>query len=283
MFGNNAKDTTTTTRVELSPEQRQLLNLGMPHLTQYANNPPAPRTGSGVAGFDPLQTQGQQKVLDAASGQQTLADSAGGANNFLLTDALFPQTNPALQQTIDAAVRPINEQLTEVALPAIRSQATGVGQVGGSRQGIAEGMAIREAQRAAGDTAAGIATEGYGQGLDAMIRGLGLAPTTQQTLTTPGTTVSGVGDVRQSLAQAELIDSLTRDAYNENLPLMIGQELAGLAGAIPGGATTVTQPTGSTNPITSGLGGLSLASALFPGSAGAAAAGTGLGALLAFL
>ena len=194
---------TQTTKHELSPEQQQILALGMPGLTNFAAEHPTAEgmipSFSGVAGFDPMQTQGQEQVLGSTGAQQDIVGSAGQGNQFLTSgQALDPSTNPYMAKTIEAGVRPIREQLLEKALPSIRSGAVGAGQFGSSRQGIAEGQAIRGAETAAGDTLAKIANAGYLAGLDAMTKGIGLAPGTAQAQALPGLTTSGVGDVRLS-------------------------------------------------------------------------------------
>ena len=153
--GSKPVTTTQETRVVLSPQQNQLLDFAMPQLAKFAANPPTVNPASAVAPFDPSQTAGQNLALGAASGAQTdLAQAGASAGEFLLGDVLFPDTNPALGRTIEASTQPIIDQLLQQALPRIRSEATSAGQFGGSRQGIAEGLATTGAARAVGDTAA---------------------------------------------------------------------------------------------------------------------------------
>lgn len=281
-FGNS--DTTTTSKVELPRETKELLKLGMPYAKQFAANPPSLPSSPMTAAFDPAQMAGQQAAVGAAPVQGQLAGDAAGATNFLLNKALFPNTNPALQQTIDAAVRPIQENLTSSTLPAIRSEAALKGQYGGSRQGVAEGIASRAASQAIGDTGAKVATEGYKSGLDAMYRALGLAPQTSDMQLSPAVTLSGVGDVRQGQQQRLIDEGVYRSMYGQQLPLMMAQELAALAQGIPGGGGSVTAPAAQGNPLTGAIGGGTLGAALFPAAAGPAGlAGAGIGALLSML
>lgn len=279
-FGDNK--TTQTTKTELSDEQKQLLGLAMPYAKEFAANPPQLPGGSMTAGFDPLQVQGQQQALTAAGAQQGVADDAKSGSNFLLTKALYPETNPALRATIDAAVRPIQENLVSSTLPAVRGEAALKGQYGGSRQGIAEGLASRSASQAIGDTSAKVANEGYQSGLDAMYRALGLAPQTADLQTTPAITTAGVGDVRQGQQQREIDEATYRSMYSGQLPLMTAQELVALTTGTPGGSTisTGTQPKGS--PLSGGLGGALAGAGAGFGPLGIAASG-GLGALLSLL
>lgn len=244
MGSNKTTPVSQTTSTQLAPEAQQLLGLAMPHLSSFSAQIPGIQQQQKVAGFDPLQLQGQQQVLDAVPSQQSIVGSAGTGNQFLTSgDVLMPGSNPALQATIDASTRPIVETLLEQALPAIRSGAIANGQFGGSRQGIGEGLAIGRAATAVGDTAAKVANQGYQSGLDAMVKGQSLAPAIGGAQALPGLTTSGVGDVRQGLAQAELSSGL----QSQLLPLLFGKELAGIAAGIPGGSTTTTASTAKPN------------------------------------
>lgn len=79
-----------------------------------------------------------------------------------------PQFNTGTRSAIDAATRPLYDQLTETVLPNVRGGAITAGGFGGSRQGIAEGLAAGRTQRAAGDTAAKIVEDLYGANLNAV-------------------------------------------------------------------------------------------------------------------
>lgn len=285
MNNDPAPVTQSTTQV-LSPEQRDLLGLAMPGLKSWAANPPKAFAGSTVPGFDPLQTQGQNEVLGQAGAQAGVVGGAASGNQMLTNpNILDPNSNPALKATIDASVRPIYDNLTTRALPAVRSGAQQAGQFGGSRQAIVEGNAIKDANVAAGDTAAKVATQGYQSGLDTMTKNIALSGQAAQGLTIPGLTTSGVGDVRQNLMRELLGENATKWNYEQMLPLLMGKELAGIASGIPGGTTTTTASGPQKNPLMQGLGGAaagaSLGSMIMPGIG--TAAGAGLGALLPFL
>lgn len=280
LFGGKPENSTETT-YRLGPEQKQIFEYALPFLTKFASNPPTLPTESGVAPFNTIQQEAQANALSAARGAQTnLAQRGAQATNFVLGDVLYPGSNPALQSTIDAAVRPINETLTSQVLPNIRSEFRGLGQYGGSRQGIAEGIASRGALNAAGDTAAQVATSGYQSGLDALGRGLALLPQTQQAQVAPASTIGAVGDVQQSYEQAILSELLSRFNAQQYLPLSIGQELLSTIGAMPGGTSVATGSTPKSSPISSALGGAAVGAQFGPWGA---AAGGGLGLLASLL
>jgi hypothetical protein len=203
-FGQQQPQTQTTTQ-ELSPEQRQLMNLAMPGVTQFAASVPQRYQGSQVAGFDPSQVAGQEGALGSAGVQTALARGGGATSDYWMSpNALDITKNPGLQGNIDAATRPITQALTEQALPAIRDSAERSGNFGSSRQGIAEGLASGRASQAIGDATSGIVSKAYDTNVNAQLKALGLLPSTIGTQTTGDITTSNVGDVRQGMAQSLL-------------------------------------------------------------------------------
>jgi len=234
--------TVQKTSTELTPEQKELQALAMPGLKDFAVNPPTLPGYSRVAPFDPSQVAGQEGALSAAGTQQGIVSGGATASNLLTDPAILnPNTNPALQGAIDAAVRPIQENLVTSTLPAIRGEAVGAG-YGGSRQGIAEGLAARGASQAIGDTSARLANEGYNTGLDAMTRGLALLPQTTQAQLAPSLTTSGVGDVRQGQAQSLLTERAADFNYEQLAPFLAASDIMSIVNGLPG-ATNVTSAT----------------------------------------
>lgn len=283
-MGPGSKNNTQTTTSAPSPEQAQLMQLAMPSFQQFAATPLSAPGSSSVSPFDPLQTQGQNDVLSGTGTQRNIVGSAGGASQFLTSGAaLDPNSDPALKGSIDAAVRPIYENLTDKALPAIRGDAAassggGVSaNYGGSRQGIAEGIASRGASTAAGDASSKIVEANRATSLDAMTKALGLAPATAQGISIPGVTESTVGDVRQQQAQTGLTADTSAAQFAQWAPLM---KALGITGAIPAmspGGSTTSVGSGTTSP-----GGLQTAIGL--GGIGAGLLGSGgVASLLPFL
>lgn len=279
------KSQTNTTQVVLSPEQRQMLNLAMPGVREFAKMPLEQYPGSQVAPFTPEQTAGQESALAAAPTQQSIAGNAASASNRILgADFWRPENNPALQGAIDASTRPIMENYQETIAPAIRGGAISAGQLGGSRQGVAEGMAAREAMRAVGDTASKLVQNQYQTNVDAQLKALGLAPTVQQAQLAPGITQSGVGDVRQAMNQALLSEDVNRFNFDRYAPFMRSQEIIKLMGATPGGGSTSTATGGGSSPFQQAAGGMATGASMGSmfGPFGTMA-GAGMGAVLPFL
>jgi hypothetical protein len=287
--GGTPAPQTQTTTYQLSPEQRELMNLAMPGVREFAASTPQRYQGSTITPFNAQQVAGQDMVLNAAGGQGTLAQSGADASNFWLSGAgRDPSTNPGLKGAIDAATRPIMTDLMERALPGIRSTTlgTGLNAFGGSRRGLAEGRAVGDAATAIGDTGAKIVNAAYDTNVNAELKALGLLPQTQQTLLTPGLTTSGVGDTRQAMDQRLLDEQVSNFNWDQMAPFLQSKEIMSLLQGLPGGSTTSTssgptQPSGFTRALGGAAQGASLGSMIMPGI-GTAAGGL-LGGLFSFL
>ena len=79
-----------------------------------------------------------------------------------------PSSNPYFQQAVQSAIRPVTQQFQEQVMPGIKSGAIGAGQMGSSRQGVAEGIASRGYMDTVGDITANMGNSAYAQGLQAM-------------------------------------------------------------------------------------------------------------------
>ena len=76
-------------------------------------------------------------------------------------DFLTPQQNPFLQGQIEAGQGMITENLQQNILPSVGGAAQGAGQLGGGRQGVAEGIALRDANRQSSDFTRDILAQDY--------------------------------------------------------------------------------------------------------------------------
>lgn len=286
MGGGSGQQPTQTTKYELSPEQRQLMDIAMPGVRSFAASVPQRYQGSQVAGFTPEQQQGQSMALGAAPAQAELAANAARTSNFLMGGDIWkPENNPALQGAIGAATRPITQALTEQQLPALRGEAVTTGNFGSSRQGIAEGLASGRASQAIGDTASKLVNQQYETNINAQLKAMGLLPTVQGAQVAPAVTTSGVGDVRQAMDQAQLNQLVNQFNYDQYAPFLQSKEIMSLLQGLPGGSTVSTGNVPQANTAMQALGGAAtgaaLGSAIMPGiGTGVGAAG---GALLPFL
>lgn len=277
--GGGGGNSTTTTVQELSPEQRKLLAPAIPVVRDFVQNPPQDFQGSRVAPFNETQLQAQGQLRDAATG------SATDFTNYLLSNqqrlneiGLNPQNNPALPGLLEAGIRPLTENLTQQVLPNIGQEAVAGGQYGGSRQGIAEGLASQAYFNSAQDVVSRVLGEAYSSGLDNATKAQALGPTVLGATTYPSQILSAVGDQQYGMEQAQLTDEVQRYFNEQLLPFLAAKEAAGVAFGVPSGISTTdaSLPASSINPVMGGLGGAATGAAI--GSMFGPGYGTAIGA-----
>lgn len=274
-MGDTTGSTSNTTTQNLTPQQQSLVDLAQPDYQQFATTTQtAPTADQSVAPFDPNQIAGQNTVLGATGTQSGVVSGAANANNLETSGSLLdPASNPSLAAWQKSAVRPIYDNLNQTTLPQLSANAsTGSGGVsanfGGSRQGIAQGIATEGADNAAASTEASIGNAGYAAGLGALNAGVQSAPVTAAAQTIPGATQSTVGDVQQQQQQKTLDANVAAQQFAQWLPLIKAQLLTQGAAGTPGGsATSVGTSNTSANPVSQIIGGASAAGGLAGGLA----------------
>lgn len=235
--GGQPQTSTTSTTQQLSEEQRRLISLVIPTAEQFIQQPPELFPGSTIAPPDPAQLEAQERTLalGAAGGPlEAFGNQATMASQFLLGPVLFPESNPALRAATDAAIRPLTENFQNVVLPGIRGEAITAGGFGGSRQGIAEGLAAQGLTRQIGDVSATIQANAFQQSLDAMTRTLFAAPETAKLPLLPVALTEAVGAQRQMTEQALLSEEAQRFISEQLIPFSTAQDVAALAFGLPG-------------------------------------------------
>lgn len=138
-----------------------------------------------AAGLDPsLLTQASNQLF--SGGIDFLSSIGGDAGTAFLQDRLTGES-PVLQEQIGQLEQDVGRFFNEQLLPGITSEAIAVGQLGGGRQGVAQGLAAESAANAfsrgatalrAGDIAARDAAAGTlaGNALTGAQTGLGELP-----------------------------------------------------------------------------------------------------------
>lgn len=273
MGGGSTADSKTTTQ-NLTPEQQKLASQASGYYDQFAASNPTLPGASGVAGFDPLQTAGQEQVLGSVPQAANTVNSANAQNQQFTSGAYLDPDNASTQGAIRAAVRPLTDTYRDVTLPGIASDAStsGSGGVsanfGSSRQGVAEGLATRDLSNKIGDVSSTISNTARQGNMQNMLTAIGQAPSVAASSTIPGGITSTVGDIRQNQAQTTLSAQQQADQFAQFLPLLKAQLLGQGAAGLPGGSSTATG-TSSTqaNPISQIIGGASAAGGLAGGMA----------------
>lgn len=262
--GGQPQTSTSTTTQELSPEQKKLMALVIPSAEKFIASPPTLYGPSTVQGFDPLQTQAQQNVLNLAAPGSSLnnyVDSAVGGSQFLTSGSvLSPGNNPALQQSINSAIQPLLDNFTNKVLPSIRSGAVAAGGFGGSRQGIAEGLASQGLSQEVGRVSSGMANQNYQSGLSAMSSALLGANKIASLPFISSKILGAVGQQRQQVEQAKLNEQAKKFMAAQLIPFSTAQDVAAMAFGMPGGSVQSKSTYGSSGSSGGGGGLLSILS-----------------------
>lgn len=248
--GSRSKGSSSSTTTPWAP-QIPYLTSGFARADQLYNQGVDPSLSAGYGLLEGVaQNYDPSGYLNTASqGLQGAGANLGMGNNALSTmldpnQMLNPDSNPYLGRYADAMSRPITQALTERILPAIRGDAISNGSFGGSRQGIAEGIAARGAAEAIGDRTAGLYSNAYGQGLNAMQGAAGMLPGY-------ASANLGIAEAAPRLGNASFnLQRLPADAMIESgmgQTMMPWQLLQNYMGAIRGnyGGTTVGSTKGS--------------------------------------
>lgn len=209
----------------------------------------------------------------------TLANQTGtnlnAANWALGPGNLDVGNNQYVQGQMSANTNRLYQDFNDKTVPAIRSNFGQSGQIGGSRQGIAEGLAAQGVSRAAGDSNAQIMGTAYSNALDTYASALSQMPALMQAGTMPGQLLGQVGASQRGFEQDNIDENMARWNFNQNeADTRLAQYMSLISGNW-GGTSTATAPTQRTS-LLGGMAGGALAGLPFglPGMA----IGAGLGA-----
>lgn len=265
--------------------------------------------GETVASMSPDQQAAYQMLRQNVGAYQpayaSALETAKGVTGFQPTQfsgaAIQQYMDPYQQQVEQGALANIERQ-RQLAQNQVGAQARAAGAFGGSRQGIQEALSNAEAMRIAGETSAGIRSQGFRTAADlfsqdqaraqqaAQLRLAGagqigaLAGAGQQALISEAGALEAAGKAQQAQQQALLDEAYRRYAEERNYPLtQLGIRQAGLTG-VPYSTTATQTTSGGGNLGLTALGGAGLGAqigGLIPGLG--AGYGAGLGSLMAFL
>jgi len=233
--------------------------------------------------FFPGQTYANPTDTQLAAENLQVATALGGqtAVNQSLMPALQSQlagpanvaNNPFLASATQAALRPLLSQ-TEGLLQQARRDATGTGNLGGTRQAILEQGVIGDYLRQAGDVSAGMYNDAYSQAIDAQSRAVGLAPQTLASLQIPAQQLSQVGAAQQARQQQAINDQRARFEFAQMEPSNRLTRYSNVAGTniLPGTTSSMVDGGGG------GLGTMGTIGALGGGLYGGLSGATFMGA-----
>jgi len=266
----------------LDPRAEQFRNMVFQRAQQVSQQPFQPFTGQRIAGLDPSTLAGFQGqiggfgglVPNLGFGQDILQQQAG----FTPEQRIAQFQDPFQEQVIGGLQEDFRRQNIG-ALNELGSRARAGGAFGGSRQGLAEGVALGELGRQQGNVLAGVRSGGFQQavqnafqqqqqqqGLAGQLTNLGLTGLQGQV-----SGQLGLGGQRQQIEQAQRDVQFQEFLRQINQPLQNLQALQGTLAGAPFGQTTTEFAQG--NPLAGLLGtGLQLGGSiagLFGGGGGA--------------
>lgn len=260
--GGGGQQSSTTTQVNYSPEeaaaraavQAEAKNIYDANSNTISNSP---YPGSQPVPFSPESLQAQQMLSGYATGAgaQT-AGQAGGYSSFLMGPAGYAESNPYLQSATAAAIRPVTQAYTDPGgvFSQIRTGAINNGMLGGSRQGVAEGIAARGYMDTVADTSSKLAYQNYSDAMKYGTQALALSPQTFQLGTQPAISLSGVGTQKETMDQANEDYAAASRMWDLNAPWAPLQNYASI---VFGGANPSTTATSNMQgPQRSMLGGM---------------------------
>lgn len=240
----------------------------------------SPFRGDRVAGFSPYQQQaigGAGSLADSLQGQQATVGEGFGdfASGAMVGD------NPFLQQAIEGMRETSLRDLTRNQLPAIRNTAVETGGIGGSRQGIAEGLALSDMNRDLINTESGLRANQLNMDLSNQLQALTNQGQILSGQTDPMELLLRTGALQQGQEQAEIGGEMAAHDEQQNLQFNRDQELLRILLGAPAAMAPIPA---QSNPLAAGLGAGMTVSQLFPNQApaqaqtvGTTASGAGTG------
>ena len=207
----------------------------------------------------------QQEAL--ARGTQTTLDQAqqaylSGLSGLQQTAAGGYTGSPYLQQQIEAATRPIQQQFEQTTLPGVASMFSRAGRYGSGAMERAVGQATEATGRALGDVASNIAMQDYAaqqarqqQAQGALLQGATLAPNIYAQQFLPSQQLGQIGAAREAIAAQPLQEEMQRFYFEQQAPI---QQLTGYLSSVygtPMASSQAAAPQMQTNQFGQALGG----------------------------
>ncbi len=201
-------------------------------LQSSMSNPTMNLAGSSLPAFyGGLQQAGQSAA--PVSTPQTQFGQVNAAP-ALMQSMYSNGMNPYTGQIVDAALRSSNRQFGENVMPQIASQANMAGQLGGTRQGIAEGVAGANQTQMQKDLIAQLYGQAFDVGSQERLAALGLAGQGQQANAGMSLNAQQLAEqqrqatMQSGLGQSQLVGNLMGQGQQ------LGNQASGMAGQLTG-------------------------------------------------
>lgn len=222
IFSSESKSESTVT-----PYDEAQLQSMLARLSELGGTPMEMYPDQMYADMTPEQTQALNMRRQFAGGMGQMVDPAMSAWQSSL-NAPDVANNPYVQGMMEQNEASLNRNFQEM-MPAIDASMLGVNErLGGSGQGVAQGIAARGTQEALANANAGMMMDAYGQGLGQQRYAMGAAPGMAQFGMMPADVMMGVGDVERAEAQRGVSEDISRFNFAQQEPWQRLQNQAGL-------------------------------------------------------
>ena len=128
-------------------------------------------------------------------------------------------------------------------LQQARRDATGAGQLGGTRQAILEQGVIGDYLQKAGDITSTMYSDAYKDAQANQLKALALAPQSKQAITAPAMQLGALGTAEQARQQQAIDEARARFEFAQQAPDEALSRYSNIAGSniLPGGSTTTAE------------------------------------------
>jgi hypothetical protein len=220
--------------------------------------------GQTYANPDDILLRSEQLAEQSALGPQTdIANALVPGFTSLMADPSTRFTDPLLQQSLAAGLRPIEESASRL-LQQARRDSIGAGQLGGSRQGILESEVLKDMLTKQSDVASKLYGDIYGDALKSQAVAMQNIPTIMSGLQAPARGLQDIGNIRTARAQLPIDEAMNRYNFNQNANLANLQNYSNLIGSPIAGTTTQTAPGAKSGGLQGALGGAAAGSVFGP-------------------
>ncbi len=223
--------------------------------TLQGANPLEIYQGDRVADFSGMQTQGLTEAQRLAQAQMGQASTAAAGFDQFASGSMIGN-NPYLEQAIGGMQESANRNLMQGQMPGITNNAVIGGGLGGSRQGIAQGVAMSNLNADLINKEGNMRQGQFNQDTSNMLAALTNQGSILGGQSNAMNTLLGAGGIEQAQSQANINADIGKFNEEQNSQYNRDQELLRILMGAPAGAAQIPN---QTNPL---LGGIGLATSL---------------------
>lgn len=248
----------------------------------YGNTPREYYDFNTYASPDSATLEGLDRQYNRALEGSPLYNEAREQNLATISgDYLSPDSNPALQDTIDAANDSVLRSYRNSVIPGLQSAFSGAGRYGSGMQQIAEQEAANDLTKRLSRNATNIAFNNYNNERNRQVNAISSAPAFAQADYADIGQLLDVGAQREAIDQQGIDEQMNRFDFNQDEPLSRLNNYRGLVSGDYGGTTTSTGRNPNYKSRTSALlggmmGGLGVGTSLLSPMSGPGMGGMGM-------